>query len=331
MSALEHARGCERCSALLALRVPAGDEVEAPEVPSFARAVLPDRTSLPVRVPGEVLALCGADPGGELLLAAVLAVAEESLEVAPLSGEIGAASEWDLILGAADGPLGYGAIAEVWNHGRVSPTSVAESFGALTEERSEQLLYLYAAVFAGEVPEGMPTGAPILTEEDPRSLFQEREAGRARSFWSDSEDVGEEAGDGAATGIGTYVGVWMEEVGTDTADLATEAGWMKTNLERLLREEVDPRQTAFGPDPMGGLLALTSIDPDEVDARLHVTLAAQMDAAGSAPAVHATARRFKRVRMRVPRLSSSGSRASAMCAESGRCRCRRWGCRCCCR
>lgn len=286
-SALEHARDCERCRALLALGSPAGAELEMSEVPSFPRAVLPDRTPLAVRTPGEIVALRGEDPEDELLLAAVLAVAEESLEVAPLSAEVGSASEWDLMLGAAEGPLGYSAIAEVWNYGRVSPTRIVESLGALTEERSGQLLGLYAEVFAGEVPEGMPTGAPIVTEEDPRSVFQEREAERARAFWSDAEDVGEEAGDSAPAGIGTYVIAWMEEVGTDTADLATEAGWMVSNLERLLREEVDPRQSAFAPDPMGVLLARTSIDREEADACLHVTLASQVEAAGSAPAVHA--------------------------------------------
>lgn len=281
--ALEHARNCERCRALLSLGAAAQEEVAVPPLPGFTRAALPDRTPLAVRVPGEVVTLRGEDPEEELLLAAVLAVSEDSLEVAPLSGEVGSASEWDLIVGAGDGPLGYGAIAEVWNHGRVSLDDVAESFGALSEERSAQLLALYAEVFAGESPEGVPTGAPILTERDPRTLFQEREAGRAQTFWIYAEDVGGEIGEGAAAGIGTYVNAWMEEVGTDATDLATDAGWMKVNLERLLREEVDPLQGAFAPDPMGVLLALTSIDAEEVDARLHVTLAPQIQTAASAP------------------------------------------------
>lgn len=311
-SALERARGCERCRALLALRRPAGAEVEVPEMPSFPRAALPDRTPLAVRTPGEVVALRGEHSEDELLLAAVLAVTEESLEVAPLSGDVGSASEWDLILDAAEGPLGYGTIAEVWNHGRVSPTRIAESLGVLTEERSGQLLGLYEEVFAGEVPEGIPTGAPILTEEDPRSVFQEREAGRVRAFWSDTGDVAEEASDDSATGIGTYVGAWMDEVGTDTADLATEAGWMVSNLERLLREEVDPRQTAFAPDPMGVLLARTSIDREEADARLHITLAAQMEAAGSAPAVHAFRQVLRRATPEVERKLALERSAAAL-------------------
>lgn len=284
-NAIEHARGCQRCRALLKLGEPVATSVDVPEVPHFPRAALPDRHPLPVRTPGEVVALRGEGPDGELMLAAVLVVSEGSLQVAPLSDEVGSASEWDLLLDAEEGPLGYSAIAEVWNHGRVSPSQVAESFGALGEDQSGQLLCLHAEVFGGEVPEGLPTGAPILTEEDPRSVFQEREAGRARCFWSDAREVSEEAVEEVAAGIGNWVGHWMEEVGTDAADLATEAGWMVGDLERLLREEVDPRKSAFAPNPMGGLLALTSIDPEDADARLRVTLAAQVEAAsGASPA-----------------------------------------------
>jgi hypothetical protein len=233
---------------------------------------------------GEVVALRDEGAAGELLLAALLSFTEDSLEVAPLSVEVGLAAEWDLMVGAEDGPLGYEAIAEVWNHGRIAPAQVAESLGVLSEGASEALLALYCAVFVEDAPEDARTGPPILSDEDPRNLFQEREAERARRYWSDSEEVGAEKGDAKTDGIGALLWGWMEEVGNDPAGLATEAGWMQGDLDRLLREEVDRAQGAFAAHRVGELLALTTIEPD--DARLHlgVTLApARQEAVAPAP------------------------------------------------
>lgn len=273
-AAIEHARDCERCRALLKLGQPIERDAEPAVPPAFAKATIPERRPLTAHTVGEVVALRSERAEGELLLAALLAISEDSLEVAPLSCEVVLAAEWDLLLGEAEGPLGYEAIAEVWNHGRVSPAQIAESFGVLPEQTSEVLIALYAAVFVDDAPPAAPTGPPLLSDEDPRALFQDREAERARSYWSDAEELGADARELRDRGIGFLVRVWLEEVGEDTAGLATQAGWMQGDVERLLREEVDPTQSAFAAAKMAELLAQTTIEPDDARLHLHATLSA---------------------------------------------------------
>jgi hypothetical protein len=281
-AAIDHARGCERCRALLALAEPIDADGPAPRSPVFARANLPERHPLAARTVGEVVSLRSGRADGELLLAALLAISEESIEVAPLSGDVGLAAEWDLLLDATQDPLGYEAIAEVWNHGRVLPGQVAESLGVLSERTGEELLRLYAAVFADEPPADARTGPPLLSEEDPRSSFQDREVERTRRYWSDAEDLGAGVREGTAEGIGVLVGAWLEEVGDDAAGLATQVGWMQGDVERLLREEINRTQTAFAPQRMAELLAYTTIEADDARVHLQATLVGTGPAAPTA-------------------------------------------------
>jgi hypothetical protein len=271
-AAIEHARHCERCRALLGLGERIEQDATVAEPPRFSRARIPERSPLAARTVGEVVALRSERADGELLLAALLSISEDSLEVAPLSGEVGLAAEWDLLLDGDDGPLGYEAIAEVWNHGPVSPLQIAESFGVLSEQTSGQLLTLYASVFGDEAPAEARTGPPLLSEDDPRTVFQDQETERTRRYWSHAEELGVGAHEGKDKGIGVLVGAWLDEVGDDAAGLATQVGWMQGDIERLLREEIDRTQTAFAAQRMAELLAYTTIEPDDARVHLQATL-----------------------------------------------------------
>ncbi|HEX4307298.1 MAG TPA: hypothetical protein VHZ54_14785 [Solirubrobacterales bacterium] len=282
-AAIEHARDCERCRALLGLGQRSEHDFQPADPPRFARATIPERHPLTARAVGEVVTVRGGERvDGELLLAALLSISEDSLEVAPLCGDVTLASEWDLLLDSDDGPLGYEVMAEVWNHGRVSPGQVAESLGVLSEQTSEDLLALYAAAFSGESPVDARTGPPLLSEEDPRSLFQDQEAERARSYWSGAEETREEVRQAKDRGIGVLLGAWLVEVGEDPAGLATQAGWMQRDVEHLLRDEIDRRQSAFAAARMAELLAHTTIEPEDVRLHLHATLSAA-EQMGSTP------------------------------------------------
>jgi hypothetical protein len=258
VGAQEHANRCDRCRALLALaaKVPAP---EAGETPHFEPATLPEREPLAERTLGEIVALVIED-SPELLLAAVLAVGEEALQVAPLSTETSAAAEWDLVLAPEDGPLGYATIAEVWNHGRVDTSQLSESYGALTNDASKALLALYASLRHGETPEDLQTGPALLAERDPRMLFQEAEGERARRYWSNAEEPEVEHREG----IGARLFVWIEEAGADPADLATDLGWRRSEIDAVLEEKIEPLSESHSPEGLSDLFKLTDIDAEEV-------------------------------------------------------------------
>lgn len=266
---LEHANGCERCQAILAFSGEVGEPAGG-EMASFEPAPLPRREARAERAVGEVVALRGGEDEDELLVAAILAVLENGgLQVAPLSGAVEAAGEWDLLLGAEDGPLGYPAIAEVWNHGQVAPGQLAESFGVLAASAAEQLLTLYTAAFAAEHPAGLNSGAAIVSERDPRFGFQESEARRAQIFWSGGEEaeVGAEANEAVSEieGFGARVSRWLEETGADPANVATDLGWSAPDLDRVLCEDIRPLQGGHSAEHLSELLALTDIEGEEAE------------------------------------------------------------------
>lgn len=265
-TALAHAESCDRCRALLALASDIPEPKAVSETPSFAPAALPKREPLNERAPGEIVALL-VEGSAELLIAAVLAVDDDALQVAPLSTEIWAAAEWDLHLTSEDGPLGYAAIAEVWNHGRVGISQLDESYGALSSGASEAMLALYAGLRIGESLEGFATGPPLISESDPRFLFQEAEGERVRCYWSNAEETDTEQA-GHSEGIGARLIAWIEEVGADPHDLATDLGWRRSALDAVLAEEIDPRIEAHSPEQLSDLFGLTDIDTEEVSERL---------------------------------------------------------------
>lgn len=266
--ALKHAESCDRCRALLALAGGVSEPEAVAEAPSFEGAALPKREPLSERAPGEIVAFL-VEGSAEVLIAAVLAVDEDALQVAPLSTETWAAAEWDLHLAADDGPLGYAAIAEVWNHGRVDVSQLDESYGALERGASDAILALYAGLRDGESPEGIATGPALLSESDPRFLFQEAEGERVRCYWSNADEPAVDQPQAEHhEGIGALLDAWIEQAGADPGDLVTDLGWRRSELDAVLAEKIDPRSEAHSPEGLSELFGLTDIDAEKVSERL---------------------------------------------------------------
>jgi hypothetical protein len=214
----EHAQGCLRCRALLHS--------------SNARAEL-QREQYGVAAPEQVhpqpgsVVLVAADTTDELLPAVVLTLGDETMTIAPLTAEVAFATEWDLLLGEA--ALGYRAAAQVWNLGTVLAEQITEAVGRLGERELGQLQALArAATQSARPPADVRVGPPVLSEEDPRLLVQDEQAGAARPFWEPTLALA-----GAAT-LGEVVRHRREELGLAAAELARLAdgeGWLDT-LER---------------------------------------------------------------------------------------------------
>lgn len=257
-----HIDKCRRCRALISL----GAEFDGIEgewdPPVFERAAIPPREPLAAREVGEVVAFRRDEDDGRLLIGVILATSDrDHLEVVPLSVEVGYAAEWDLCIGPGDSPLGYQVIAEVWNRGWAAGAQMVESFGRIATERREQLCTLYAAVSTSERPADLPTGPPVLSDEDPRLAFQDREVRRVAVFWQ----AAPEPVAAAEPSIGARVALWLEDSGNDPGDLAREAGWAESDVLTVLGDRIDPRRAAFAEENLARLLVQTDIETEEVE------------------------------------------------------------------
>jgi hypothetical protein len=271
-----HVASCRRCRALLRLigqrEAIVEDELTARELPE---AELPRREAPAGEIAsGEVCVVDTDFGGGSLLVCVVLDRSEgtpETVEVAPVSTETMNASEWDLLLAPADGVLGYPAMVEVWNHGTILSDQVAERLGLLVIDGQHRLNAIYAALLADESPPAdLPRGVPILADEDPRALFQEDEAERARPFWQPAARVYAEKAPEAAASIGALLGHWLEQVGSDAEDFASELGWPKRDIVLVCTDQFDTQ--AFPSDRLAEAFRRTDIPSDEIEAALWQTI-----------------------------------------------------------
>jgi len=171
-----HVATCRRCRALRRHMRPAelATDAAAVEKPAL-RAMLDPDPAL-----GSVYAIHGPSVD-EYLLGALVDWDEEEAVVIPLSDEVRFATDWDLLLD--ENVLGYEAIAQVWNHGTVLVEQLEEKIAELGEWASA-LESLYTAALEGrEVPTPVQVGPAVLTDADPRLIFQEEEGERAATFW----------------------------------------------------------------------------------------------------------------------------------------------------
>ena len=178
------------------------------------------------------MSAAAADVGsGEYLIVVLLDCwsvgTKTQLRSAPVSTAVQSGAEWDLLLTEAP-PLGYAAMVEVWNHGVIGADQVVESFGRLSQPTAGQLGSLYSGFIEGESVTDLPTGPPVLAQEDPRRAFQRSELHRVARYWF-------------SLTLGDRLADWLDESGNDTGDLAREAGWVESNVERLLDDRIDPR------------------------------------------------------------------------------------------
>jgi hypothetical protein len=271
-----HVAACRRCRALLRLfdqreRVTA-NELSARELPP---ASLPDRAPPEGDLRfGEVCVIDADVSDGTLMVAVVLARADgplETLEVAPISTEVANANEWDLLLTPEDGPLGYSAMAELWNHGTVLTDQVVERFGLLAVDGQQRLNALYDALLSeGEPSTDVPRGLPVVVDADPRAIFQEEEAERARPFWHPAARVFAEKARDAVPSVGALLGNWLEQQGYDAPAFAGEIGWPTQDVVLVGADEFDPK--TFSSDRLADLFRRTDIPSDDIEAGLWQTI-----------------------------------------------------------
>ena len=191
----QHVSSCRRCRALRRLldqrEAVADDELTPREL---HQTVLPRREAPSGQLAfGEVCIVDTDFSDGTLLVCVVLDRSEgtpETVEVAPVSTDTHQASDWDLLLSVDDGPLGYPAMAEVWNHGTILSNQIVERIGHLVIDGQHRLNAMYEALLGDEAPPAdVPRGVPVLADEDPRTIFQEEEAERTRPFWQPAARV----------------------------------------------------------------------------------------------------------------------------------------------
>ena len=237
-------------------------------------AALSKREPLARESEGAVIITESPNVEGRLLVCVVLDDAASAAEfdgliVAPISGETRYASEWDLLLEADDSPLGYPLMVEVWNHGTLLREQIVERCGLVVLDGQRRLAALYKAALGDEVelPDGR--GVPILTDEDPRALFQDEEAERAAAFWepaarllAEADDAGAPSAVKAAT-IGSLLNRWLEAQGYTAVEYAHELTWQAVEVEAICNDQIDPR--AVTAERLAELFARPRKDLRELD------------------------------------------------------------------
>jgi hypothetical protein len=132
-------------------------------------------------VPGAAVLAVDADDT-HLRPIVIAAVGDDGLTVAPVSAEMVMVAEWDLML--PDSAFGYDAFAETWNYGVILPEQVREHVAVLPADTASDLRRLLRAARTGSPPPAdIPTGPPVLDDQDPRLLFQDSEGEAMRAYW----------------------------------------------------------------------------------------------------------------------------------------------------
>jgi hypothetical protein len=209
-----HLDDCPRCRALLAT-VPA--DIALPELaggPPVAPADAPKRHptgSVGVRT-GALWRAVGksADFAWVVVVIGHAPREKDRVLVAPVVGEPGLATDYDLILDRS--LLGYGAFADVGNTGVLLKEQLVEPLAALEEPAARVLVDLYRAVLGTAVaPKSELLGPEATDERDPRLLAAAERRLALRPLWrradrlvdaEDGDPVGESVDDAGNTGRG---------------------------------------------------------------------------------------------------------------------------------
>lgn len=177
-----HAQDCPRCSVLLATLQP----FDQPQLSTAELAVVGrPQAEPPERVgSGQVWTVASPDAGFQELVVIIgrSPQQEDQLVAAPVTTEIGMATDLDLLL---DPELfGYAAMADMASQGLLFETALETFIGRMGRPQTEQLVALYRAVVGdAEIPEDAPTGLPVLGPEDPRLVARQVRHERFASFW----------------------------------------------------------------------------------------------------------------------------------------------------
>jgi hypothetical protein len=178
-----HVRECPRCQALRQLweaNPPASVEFVSEAIVDARWPFAPHpNIDAPAR-PGAIHCVWGPEDG-ELLPALIMDVDEVEALVIPISPDTDMAGDGDVFID--QDVLAYPAIAEMWNHLRVLVEQIVEQIGELEATVHQNLDTALDAMLASEpLPAGLRQGPELIGELDPRALFREREAERARKF-----------------------------------------------------------------------------------------------------------------------------------------------------
>jgi hypothetical protein len=179
-----HARDCPRCSFLLATLQPVDQpQLSTPEVEVVGRP----QTEPPERVgSGQVWAVPSPDPDLQELVVIVgrSPEREDQLVAAPISTEVGVATDFDLLLDPD--LLGYAAMADMASQGLLFEAALKTYIGRIERPQAERLVALYRAVAGdGEMPEDARTGPPVCHPEDPRLVARQARRERFAPLWQE--------------------------------------------------------------------------------------------------------------------------------------------------
>lgn len=232
-----HVAECPRCSWLRAT-MPAAEAPAAPDAAGNAAARSDGPTPLaPVLggggaalEPGQIVVATYADLD-EFLLAVVLESAGGDPTVAPLGDNPVLATELDLLLDQVF--LGYPAVAQAWNTGLLLAEQVHDVIGQLPADDLRALEALIAAAQGvGAMSDDLPTGAPVLGENDPRLAARDEARERVTPFWRPAALLAESPTFGALIRDARA----REDVADhELADLLNVPSW----LERLEGDRLD--------------------------------------------------------------------------------------------
>ncbi len=177
---------------------------------------------------------------------AVIGLSAESKDrilVVPVVAEPELATERDLLIDSQ--ALGYRAFIDLQNLGALLRTQLVECLGTLSRPQAEGLVALYRWTLAGDSePKGLPTGAAVLGEEDPRLLAAEERAEELRTLWRDTDaqvtDL-EEVGSEQETGLAEVLQLRLEGPNAewDRAALLERTGIDGGRFGQFARDRLD--------------------------------------------------------------------------------------------
>lgn len=229
-----HLAGCLRCKALVRHLGVDYDPYAAAE---------PDARLLELRRPLEIAAgdVCAVTMAGlhERLLCVALGEDAGVIEVVPVGDEPRFATDRDLLLGAD--VLGYETMAEAWHPGEILTDDVNEVLGRLDDKTYDLLVELVDAVEdAADTPTNVPTGPPVVSDDDVRHDFQRQEAQRARPFFASAAALR------GADRVAALLTRASEEEGVSKSHLSRRFGPMVENnhnwVDDLFAERIDVRE-----------------------------------------------------------------------------------------
>lgn len=273
---LAHLESCRRCRAMVRL-LDEREGVESEVVRSLPHvAVIPPREAPNSWTFGEALVISSTEASGTQLVAVLIGGEDEptTLEVAPISTEVLNATDEDLLLEASDSPLGYPAMVEVWNYGVVLQEQVVERAGVLASEVLDDLRGLVASIdsIETETTEEDPAtrvdrrnslakrrGVPILSENDPRALFQDEEIKRLRPFWQPSARF---FADAQLPDMARLLREWLPSVDMTDAEYAERIGLSVADVRAVCEGTFS--EDAIPPARLAEVYAPTSIPVDHV-------------------------------------------------------------------